>query len=94
MKSIPELMESVRKAIPAAKFRLDEPDNPEGEWFLDIDYPALPDSPYRPLVDRYLPAGAGTFTPRVRRRHTDPLQPTGDRIASSGVTSPAPIRSR
>src|SRR5438034_3103872 len=26
----------------------------------------------------YLPAGAGTFTPRVRRRHTDPLQPTGD----------------
>jgi DNA-binding Xre family transcriptional regulator len=29
-------MESVRKAIPPAKLRLDEPDNPEGEWFLDI----------------------------------------------------------
>lgn len=36
MISIHELMESVRKAIPEAKFRLDEPDNPEGEWFLDI----------------------------------------------------------
>jgi DNA-binding Xre family transcriptional regulator len=36
MKSIHELIESVQKAIPAAKFRLDEPDNPEGEWFLDI----------------------------------------------------------
>ncbi len=36
MKSMHELMESVRKAIPAAKFRLDEPDKPEGEWFLDV----------------------------------------------------------
>jgi DNA-binding Xre family transcriptional regulator len=36
MRAIHELMESVRKAIPAARFRLDEPANPEGEWFLDI----------------------------------------------------------
>jgi DNA-binding Xre family transcriptional regulator len=36
MKPIHELMESLRKAIPAAKLRLDEPDNSEGEWFLDI----------------------------------------------------------
>ena len=36
MKSIHDLMESVRQAIPAAKFRLDEPATPEGEWFLDI----------------------------------------------------------
>jgi DNA-binding Xre family transcriptional regulator len=36
MKSILELMERVRKAVPAAKFRLDEPGNPEGEWFLDV----------------------------------------------------------
>ena len=36
MKSIQELMESVRQAMPAAKFRLDEPATPEGEWFLDI----------------------------------------------------------
>lgn len=36
MKSIHELMERVRKAVPAAKCRLDEPDNPDGEWFLDV----------------------------------------------------------
>ena len=36
MNSIHELLESVRKAIPAAKCRLDEPDNPAGEWFLDV----------------------------------------------------------
>jgi DNA-binding Xre family transcriptional regulator len=36
MKPIHELMEGVRKAVPAAKFRLDEPDDPEGEWFLDV----------------------------------------------------------
>ena len=36
MNSIHELLENLRKAIPAAKFRLDEPANPEGEWFLDI----------------------------------------------------------
>ncbi len=36
MKAIHELMERVGKAVPAVKFRLDEPDSPEGEWFLDI----------------------------------------------------------
>jgi DNA-binding Xre family transcriptional regulator len=36
MKSLHELMESVRKAVPAAKFRLDEPADPKGEWFLDV----------------------------------------------------------
>ena len=36
------------------------------EWLRDqqgvgaVRHPALPDSPYRPLVDRYLPAGAGS----------------------------------
>ncbi len=36
------------------------------EWLCDqqgvgaVRHPALPDSPYRPLVDRYLPAGAGS----------------------------------
>jgi DNA-binding Xre family transcriptional regulator len=36
MNSIHELLASLRTALPAAKFRLDEPDNPEGEWFLDL----------------------------------------------------------
>jgi transcriptional regulator with XRE-family HTH domain len=36
MKSIHELLERIRKAIPEVKSRLDEPDNPEGEWYLDI----------------------------------------------------------
>ena len=36
MTSIHELMESLRKAVPAAMFRLDEPGNAEGEWFLDV----------------------------------------------------------
>lgn len=36
MKSIHELVERVQKATPAAKLRLDEPVDPDGEWFLDI----------------------------------------------------------
>jgi DNA-binding Xre family transcriptional regulator len=36
MKAIHELFASLQKAVPAAKFRLDEPENPKGEWFLDV----------------------------------------------------------
>jgi hypothetical protein len=36
MQSIHEQLEGLRRALPAAKFRLDEPANPAGEWFLDI----------------------------------------------------------
>jgi hypothetical protein len=36
MQSIHECLESLWRAIPGAKFRLDEPANPQGEWFLEI----------------------------------------------------------